>query len=62
MKKKMLLACLLLAPVKLAGADGQWVLDKSILTYHVSHPLHRRTASAMQQKARVFATPDNATF
>ncbi len=40
MKNKMLLACLLLAPVKLAGAESQWVLDKSILTYHVSHPLH----------------------
>jgi hypothetical protein len=24
----------------LAGADTQWVLDKSTLTYHVSHPLH----------------------
>jgi hypothetical protein len=23
-----------------AGADSQWVLEKSTLTYHVSHPLH----------------------
>jgi hypothetical protein len=23
-----------------AGADSQWVLEKSNLTYHVSHPLH----------------------
>jgi hypothetical protein len=25
----------------LAAADGQWVLAKSTLTYHVSHPLHQ---------------------
>jgi hypothetical protein len=24
----------------LAGADSQWVLERSTLTYHVSHPLH----------------------
>jgi len=29
-----------LAVVSLAGADGQWVLASSTLTYHVSHPLH----------------------
>jgi hypothetical protein len=23
------------------AADGQWVLDQSTLTYHVSHPLHQ---------------------
>ena len=23
------------------GADSQWVLDQSTLTYHVSHPLHQ---------------------
>jgi hypothetical protein len=40
MKKRALLMCLLLAATQLAAADSQWVLDKSILTYHVSHPLH----------------------
>lgn len=30
----------LLALSLLAGTDSQWVLDKSTLTYHVSHPLH----------------------
>ena len=35
-----LIALLLLAPM-LAGADGQWVLEQSTLTYHVSHPLHQ---------------------
>ena len=33
------LAALLALPL-LAGADSQWVLQKSTITYHVSHPLH----------------------
>src|ERR1017187_9021804 len=32
--------CLLLAVPGLAQPDRQWVLEKSTLTYHVSHPLH----------------------
>jgi hypothetical protein len=30
----------LLALPLLAGADSQWALEQSTLTYHVSHPLH----------------------
>jgi len=41
MNHKMLLALLLLFPAKLGGADSQWVLGQSTLTYHVSHPLHQ---------------------
>lgn len=42
MNKKILLAFLLLAlPKLLPGSDRQWVLEKSTLTYHVSHPLHQ---------------------
>lgn len=40
-QKKMLLAFLLLALSQFARADGQWVLEQSTLTYHVSHPLHQ---------------------
>ena len=40
MNKRTLLALLLLAPV-LAAADGQWTLEQSTLTYHVSHPIHQ---------------------
>ena len=40
MNQKTLMAFLLLVPT-LAGADGQWVLGPSTLTYHVSHPLHQ---------------------
>ena len=32
---------LLLATASVAGADSEWVLDQSTLTYHVSHPLHQ---------------------
>ena len=41
MNRGMLLAVLLLAPATIAGADSQWVLGQSTLTYHVSHPLHQ---------------------
>jgi len=30
-----------LTPCALIGADTQWGLEKSTLTYHVSHPLHQ---------------------
>src|ERR1039458_6562335 len=39
MNKRTLLAIALLAS-PLAAADGQWALEQSTLTYHVSHPLH----------------------
>jgi hypothetical protein len=40
MKKKILPTLLLLVAPAL-GADSQWVLEQSTLTYHVSHPLHQ---------------------
>jgi hypothetical protein len=40
MNKRTLLAMLFLA-LPLAAADGQWILEQSTLTYHVSHPLHQ---------------------
>jgi hypothetical protein len=39
MNTRTLLAIALLAS-PLIAADGQWVLEQSALTYHVSHPLH----------------------
>jgi hypothetical protein len=41
MNRKILVACLVLAPSALSGADSQWVLGQSTLAYHVSHPLHQ---------------------
>ena len=37
----MLVALLLVTLPAFAGADSQWVLQQSTLTYHVSHPLHQ---------------------
>jgi hypothetical protein len=41
MRKRILLSFLLLWFPQFAGADSQWVLEQSTLTYHVSHPLHQ---------------------
>jgi hypothetical protein len=41
MNKRVLIAFLLVALTAFAGADSQWVLQQSTLTYHVSHPLHQ---------------------
>ena len=38
--RKLLAAFLLFGLPALAQSDGQWVLDQSTLTYHISHPLH----------------------
>jgi hypothetical protein len=35
------LAALALGYASVAGAQNQWVLDKSTLTYHMSHPMHQ---------------------
>ena len=41
MNRKILIAFLFVAIPTFAGADSQWVLQQSTLTYHVSHPLHQ---------------------
>lgn len=42
MRRGILSASLLLTTAGLAtAADSQWVLERSTLTYHVSHPLHQ---------------------
>jgi len=41
MNRKTLIGLFLVAFPLLAGADSQWTLEKSTLTYHVSHPLHQ---------------------
>jgi hypothetical protein len=41
MNKRILMAFLLVSLPIFAGADSQWVLRESTLTYHVSHPLHQ---------------------
>lgn len=40
MNRPVLLAILLVSPALLAQTDQTWVLDRSTLTYHMSHPIH----------------------
>lgn len=40
MNRKILIA-FLFAAIPTFGADSQWLLQESTLTYHVSHPLHQ---------------------
>ena len=41
MSRKILLTCLALALPVLCWANGDWVLQQSTLTYHMSHPMHQ---------------------
>src|ERR1039457_1552609 len=41
MRKRMLIAFLLVSLTAFGRGDTQWVLQQSTLTYHVSHPLHQ---------------------
>src|SRR5438046_6301784 len=50
MKQTILTALLIVAPAVLRGADTQWVLEQSTLTYHVDHPLH--TTEGVSHAAR----------
>jgi len=51
MNAKILIVLLLLSmPQLAAGADSQWVLEQSTLTYHVSHRLHQ--TEGISQAAR----------
>jgi hypothetical protein len=46
MNKKILMALWLLALPQLLRADSQWLLVKSTLTYHVTHPLHEAAGTS----------------
>jgi hypothetical protein len=45
--------CLLLTLPGIAFADGQWLLEKSTLTYHVSHPLHETEGTSHAARGKV---------
>src|SRR5664279_6187154 len=47
------IVCLLLALPGFALADGQWALEKSTLTYHVSHPLHETEGTSHAARGQV---------
>jgi hypothetical protein len=50
MNQTILTALLILSPAAFFGADTQWVLEQSTLTYHVDHPLH--TTEGVSHAAR----------
>ncbi len=50
--QKLLLAVVLSMAVRLSGADLQWVLDQSKLSYHVSHPLHQTDGVSKQARGK----------
>jgi len=52
MNKNVLLALCALAIPARSLADGQWALDKSTLTYHVSHPLHQSEGVSRAAKGK----------
>jgi hypothetical protein len=53
LKHPALMVCLLLARPGLAQPDSQWVLEKSTLTYYVSHPLHESEGSSHAARGKV---------
>ena len=53
MLREIMMTCLLLALPKLArSADKQWVLERSTLTYRVSHPLHQTEGVSQAAKGK----------
>ncbi len=52
MKQELLSLALLLAPCAIWGADSQWMLEKSTLTYHVSHPLHQLDGTSHEARGK----------
>jgi hypothetical protein len=53
MKPGALAICLLLAYPGFAQTDRQWVLEKSTLTYRVSHPLHETEGISRAARGKV---------
>jgi hypothetical protein len=52
LNQRMLAAFLLLTPPALFGADAQWVLGPSTLSYHVSHPLHESVGVSHEARGK----------
>jgi hypothetical protein len=61
MNNKMLIVFLLLA-LPAAGADSQWLLQSSTLTYHVSHPLHQTEGVSHAAKGKGVCHADQCEF
>jgi hypothetical protein len=62
MNKRILTAFLLVTLPTFAGADSQWVLQPSTLTYHVSHPLHQTEGVSHAAKGKGVCHADQCEF
>jgi len=52
MNKRLLIALFLFALPLFAQTDTQWALDKSTLTYHMSHPMHEVDGASHEAKGK----------
>lgn len=52
MNKKLLMTLLLSAVPLYAQTDSQWVLEKSSLTYHMTHPMHEVNGVSHEAKGK----------
>ncbi|MGB6725653.1 MAG: YceI family protein [Terracidiphilus sp.] len=52
MIRSLVLALFLFALPLVAQTDSQWVLDKSTLTYHMSHPMHQVDGVSHEAKGK----------
>ena len=62
MTRRLWAAIFLLTLPPLAHADGQWVLEHSTLTYHVSHPLHEVDGVSHGAKGKGFCHAGQCDF
>jgi hypothetical protein len=63
MNTKTLIVLLILTLPQLAlAADGQWVLEQSTLTYHVSHPLHQTDGVSHEARGKGLCHEGQCSF
>ncbi len=62
MKMKLAVLVLILASPALVRADSQWVLEKSTLTYHISHPLHEAEGVSHQARGKGICQAGQCNF
>jgi hypothetical protein len=56
------LAAIALGCASLASAQNQWILDKSTLTYHMSHPLHQVDGTSTAARGKGLCSTGQCAF
>ena len=56
------LAAIALGCASVASAQNQWVLDKSTLTYHMSHPLHQVDGTSTAARGKGLCSTGQCAF